>query len=59
MIRKIMMILRKEREKRGKKYQDFAKKYTMYYLGFEVQRQNCSGTMPVVVKALRSCLMVT
>ena len=28
MIRKIMMILRKEREKRGKKYQDFAKKYT-------------------------------
>ena len=41
MIRKIMMILRKERDKRGKKYQDFAKKYTMYYLGFEVQRQNC------------------
>ena len=59
MIRKIMMILRKERDKRGKKYQDFAKKYTMYYLAFEVQRQNCSGNMPVVVKALRSCLMVT
>ena len=59
MIRKIMMIARKEREKRGKKYQDFAKKYTMYYLGFEVQRQNCSGNMPVVVKVLRSCLMVT
>ena len=29
------------KRKTGKKYQDFAKKYTMYYLGFEVQRQNC------------------
>ena len=29
------------KRKTGKKYQDFAKKYTMYYLGFELQRQNC------------------